>query len=43
MPDGTEPGFARFESGYDLAHPVDQAIIATRKAVFPEHGLMPGF
>ncbi len=26
---------ARFESGYDLADPVDQAIMATRKAVFP--------
>ncbi len=33
---------ARFESGYDLADRVDQAIMATRKAVFPEHGLMPG-
>ena len=43
MTDGTEPGFARFESGYNLADPVDQAIIATRKAVFPEHGLMPEF
>ena len=42
MTDGTEPEFARFESGYDLADPVDQAIMATRKAVFPEHGLMPG-
>ena len=38
MTDGTEPEFARFESGYDLADPVDQAIIATRKAVSPEHG-----
>ena len=42
MTDGTEPEFARFESGYDLADPVDQAIMATRTAVFPEHGLMPG-
>ena len=42
MTDGTEPGFARFESGYDLADPVDQAIMATRTALFPEHGLMPG-
>ncbi|MGB6582397.1 MAG: acetoin utilization protein AcuC [Streptosporangiaceae bacterium] len=30
-----------FETGYDLADPVDQAIMATRKAVFPLHGLMP--
>ena len=42
MTDGTEPEFARFESGYDLADRVDQAIMATRTAVFPEHGLMPG-
>ncbi|HEX2313845.1 MAG TPA: acetoin utilization protein AcuC [Thermomonospora sp.] len=28
-------------SGYDPANPVDQAILATRKAVFPEHGLDP--
>jgi acetoin utilization protein AcuC len=43
MTDGTEPEFARFESGYDPADPVDRAILATRKAVFPEHGLMPEF
>ena len=43
MTDGTEPEFARFESGYNLADRVDQAIIATRRAVFPEHGLMPEF
>ncbi len=43
MRDGTEPEFARFESGYDLADRVDQAIIATRTAVLPEHGLMPEF
>jgi acetoin utilization deacetylase AcuC-like enzyme len=41
MTEGSEPKFARFESGYDPADPVDQAIIATRSAVFPEHGLMP--
>ncbi|MBA9001451.1 acetoin utilization protein AcuC [Thermomonospora cellulosilytica] len=28
-------------SGYDPANPLDQAILATRKAVFPEHGLDP--
>jgi acetoin utilization protein AcuC len=43
MTDGTEPKFTRFESGYDPGDPVDQAILATRKAVFPEHGLMPEF
>jgi acetoin utilization protein AcuC len=41
MTEGGEPKFARFESGYDPTDPVDQAILATRKAVFPEYGLMP--
>jgi acetoin utilization protein AcuC len=41
MTEGSEPKFTRFESGYDPADPVDQAIMATRSAVFPEHGLMP--
>jgi len=31
--------FKPFESGYDPGHPADQAIIATRTAVFPLHGL----
>ena len=35
------PGYAPFESGYDPADPIDQALMATRTAVFPEHGLMP--
>jgi acetoin utilization protein AcuC len=42
MTDGTEPVFARFETGYNPSDPVDRAIVATRAAVFPEHGLMPG-
>jgi len=33
--------YPRFENGYDPAEPVDQAIMATRNAVFPQHGLMP--
>ncbi len=41
MTEGTQPRYASFESGYDPAEPVDQAIMATRRAVFPEHGLMP--
>jgi acetoin utilization protein AcuC len=42
MTEGSEPEFTRFEAGYDPADPVDRAIIATRSAVFPEHGMMPG-
>ena len=41
MTEETQPQYASFESGYDPAEPVDQAILATRRAVFPEHGLMP--
>jgi acetoin utilization protein AcuC len=41
MTEGAPARYAGFESGYDPAEPVDQAIMATRAAVFPEHGLMP--
>jgi len=41
MTDGQPGQFSPFESGYDPADPVDRAIIATRNAVFPLHGLMP--
>ena len=41
MTDGAPAGYAGFESGYDPADPLDQAILATRTAVFPEHGMMP--
>ncbi|MEW2356329.1 acetoin utilization protein AcuC [Spirillospora sp. NPDC029432] len=30
-----------WESGFDPDNPVDQAVLATRRAVFPEHGLDP--
>jgi acetoin utilization protein AcuC len=33
--------FPAFEDGYDPDEPIDQAIMATRAAVFPMHGLMP--
>ena len=33
--------YPSFEQGYDPGEPIDQAILATRKAVFPLHGLMP--
>jgi acetoin utilization protein AcuC len=41
MTDGHPARFIPFESGYDPAEPVDQAIMATRNAVFPLNGLMP--
>ena len=41
MTEGAQTGYAGFESGYDPADPLDQAILATRAAVFPEHGMMP--
>ncbi len=41
MTDGGTAEFADFEAGYDPADPVDQAIMATRNAVFPLHGLFP--
>nr|WP_211244605.1 acetoin utilization protein AcuC [Actinospica robiniae] len=39
--DDAEIGFRRWLEGYDPANEVDRAIMATRKAVFPEHGLDP--
>ncbi len=41
MTEGGLGEFVAFETGHDPADPVDQAIMATRKAVFPLHGLMP--
>jgi acetoin utilization protein AcuC len=41
MTEGAPGTFADYESGHDPADPVDRAIMATRKAVFPHHGLMP--
>ena len=41
MTDGQPAEFTSFDSGYDPAEPVDRAIMATRNAVFPLHGLMP--
>ena len=41
MTDGASTEFEEFDSGFDPADPVDQAIIATRNAVFPLHGLFP--
>ena len=41
MTEGQPAEFTSFDSGYDPEEPVDRAILATRKAVFPLHGLMP--
>ena len=41
MTEGAQATFADFDAGYDPGDPVDQAIMATRNAVFPLHGLMP--
>ena len=35
------PTCTDYEAGHDPADPVDRAIMATRKAVFPQHGLLP--
>jgi acetoin utilization protein AcuC len=41
MTDGSPAEFRRWVDGYDPADAVDRAIMATRAAVFPEHGLDP--
>ncbi|MEV8478407.1 acetoin utilization protein AcuC [Streptomyces sp. NPDC051173] len=41
MTDGVVPAWQDFDSGYDPGDRVDQAILATRRAVFPAHGLLP--
>ena len=42
MTDGREVVCRKWgETGYDPADPLDQAVRATRKAVFPAHGLIP--
>lgn len=41
MTDGREPTWRSWESGYDPADRLDQAIVATRRAVYPLRGLLP--
>jgi acetoin utilization protein AcuC len=43
MGDGRDPSFRSWELGYDPDDAVDRAIMLTRKAVFPIHGLDPWF
>ncbi len=40
MTDGAYPSYRPFEAGYDPADRLDQAVLATRRAVFPAHGLL---
>jgi acetoin utilization protein AcuC len=41
LTDGRTPVVTDWSTGYDPADPVDRAILATRRAVFPLHGLDP--
>ncbi|MFR9800024.1 acetoin utilization protein AcuC [Streptomyces sp. MS06] len=42
MTDGRSPvDWAAWDAGYDPADRLDQAVLATRRAVFPLHGLLP--
>lgn len=43
MTDGGDGAYQDFDSGYSPASRIDQAIIATRNAVFPDLGLDPTF
>jgi acetoin utilization protein AcuC len=39
MTDGRTPSWTSWDDGYDPGDPVDRAVLATRRAVFPAHGL----
>jgi acetoin utilization protein AcuC len=41
MTEGASGDYVAFESGFEPGDPIDQAIIATQKAVFPSHGMAP--
>jgi acetoin utilization protein AcuC len=41
MTEGAPADYRDFEAGFDPADAADQAIIATRNAIFPLHGMMP--
>lgn len=43
MSDGGDISFREWDSGYDPADWLDRAILATRKTVFPFHGLDPSW
>jgi acetoin utilization protein AcuC len=39
MTDGRTPTWNDWHGGFDPADPVDRAVLATQRAVFPSHGL----
>jgi len=39
MTDGAQPRLKHWEQGYDPADPIDAAVLRTRDAVYPWHGL----
>ena len=41
MTDGSSAEYLAFETGFNPGDPVDQAILATQRAVFPDHGMTP--
>jgi acetoin utilization protein AcuC len=41
MTDGRQPDYVSWSTGHDPQDPVDRAVMATRRAVFPIHGLDP--
>jgi acetoin utilization protein AcuC len=41
MTEGLPAEYVPFESGFEPGEPVDQAIMATQRAAFPMHGMMP--
>ncbi|MGW6460088.1 acetoin utilization protein AcuC [Streptomyces sp. NPDC055078] len=41
MTDGRTPAWREWEAGYDPADRLDQAVLATRRAVFPLRGMLP--
>src|SRR5690606_15506363 len=43
MTDGGDADFADWSAGYDPAAALDQAVVATRTAVFPLHGMEPHY
>ena len=43
MTDGEQATWTGWGSGYDPADAVDRAVLATRRAIFPWHGLDPDF